>query len=889
MSLYEQSLAYLRELGEKSSIAKCLNNLATIHGDRGDIYKAIEVHEESLALDRDLGDKSGIATNLANIASNYYDIADSEKALSFYEQSLVLFRELGDKVGIASNMAAIAGISSVRGDHSKALAMYEESLAVSRQAGDKRGMASTQNNMAIVHNNLGDLAKALKSYEESLALHRDVGDKQGIATSLANIASLFDDIGMQSKAFPARQEALRLFEQVGDTKGQAQVMGQIGDSLLSLGDAAGALSWFEKAFGLLGPDYGPVHALTELRIDEAKLALGTKFEELHAFKRLLFVTMAGQGGPLSWRFLLAFARAYPSGGLPMRYALACAERFGEPDAKASVYVAMANVAAKSGDKIIEMTHLQRAVDSLQSLRRGAVGLGEEHTGALRTRFTSDYRRLVGLLHDAGRPGQAQLVRDLLDNAEQGQLGNIADNKPTRRLSPSEQAYDKVAQELRDLGRRERILAKVKHPSPAVLSEIQGMPDRIKATNDRLLAAFDNVLADARRGSASAVDVSESLNRVKRMLKGQPPGTAAASVLCTPTGVRFVVWTSRGVAQRRSIVDEKILSAKVEAFREVLSNPSRDPVALARELYGWLWKPIQDLLVVSGARRVLLHLDGPARYVPFGALHDGKGYVAERWETSLFAPTLTEGMTDRPSRQWSVLAAGTTGARTVTDALGRTISFTALPGVRTEVSRVRRAVGAGPVPLLDGTFDANSLARGLASHPKVVHLASHFVFDAGGESLSFLLTGKGQVLPVSDTTVLTKEHLAGVELLTLSACQTGRFSQTRDGMEVEGIAGILRRKGVKAVMSTLWPVADTSTAAFMGTFYMLRAQDPRRTKAWCLREAQLRLIRGEVAPPGVPKVVATRGTTSIKVSTKGLRKDWSHPYHWAPFILQGNPL
>lgn len=115
------------------------------------------------------------------------------------------------------------------------------------------------------------------------------------------------------------------------------------------------------------------------------------------------------------------------------------------------------------------------------------------------------------------------------------------------------------------------------------------------------------------------------------------------------------------------------------------------------------------------------------------------------------------------------------------------------------------------------------------------------------------------------------------------------SETADGREVESIATVFQRKGASAVLSTLWPVADASTAAFMGTFYTLRAQDPRRTKTWCLREAQVRMIRGEVAPLGAPKPVATRGTTSIKVSTKGLRKDWSHPYHWAPFILQGNPL
>jgi CHAT domain-containing protein len=249
----------------------------------------------------------------------------------------------------------------------------------------------------------------------------------------------------------------------------------------------------------------------------------------------------------------------------------------------------------------------------------------------------------------------------------------------------------------------------------------------------------------------------------------------------------------------------------------------------------------------------------------------------------------EHIGDRTTKQWSVLAAGNSTERTVDDGIGSKLRFTSLPGVRAELSRVRQSVGAGPAPILDNEFTLTTLKDGLAKQPSVVHLASHFQFDPRAESLSFLLTGQGEVLRASDTTVLTKDAFKGVDLLTLSACQTGTFSETADGMEVEGIASLMQRKGAGAVMSTLWPVADASTAAFMGTFYTLRAQDPRRTKAWCMREAQLRMIRGEVAPPGAPKPVATRGTTSIKVSAKGLRKDWSHPYHWAPFILQGNPL
>ena len=419
-----------------------------------------------------------------------------------------------------------------------------------------------------------------------------------------------------------------------------------------------------------------------------------------------------------------------------------------------------------------------------------------------------------------------------------------------------------------------------------------MPAKLKVANKALTDALNRVIAQEKAAGSAAGrirDTGAAQSRLAATLKRLGPGYAAVTVLCLPDSIRFLISTPKSLTMKRVNVTEKAMAGQVKALRDALLDPTSDPLPSTKALHTVLWAPIESELKRLGVKHVLLSLTGTARYVPFGALHNGTQYVAQGWGLSLYSPTVLEHIGDRTAKQWSVLAAGNSTERTVDDGIGSKLRFTSLPGVRAELARVRQSVGAGPSPILDNEFTLTTLKDGLAKQPNVVHLASHFQFDPRAESLSFLLTGQGEVLRASDTTVLTKDAFKGVDLLTLSACQTGTFSETADGMEVEGIASLMQRKGAGAVMSTLWPVADASTAAFMGTFYTLRAQDPRRTKAWCLREAQLRLIRGEVAPPGAPKVVATRGTTSIKVSTKGLRKDWSHPYHWAPFILQGNPL
>jgi CHAT domain-containing protein len=105
----------------------------------------------------------------------------------------------------------------------------------------------------------------------------------------------------------------------------------------------------------------------------------------------------------------------------------------------------------------------------------------------------------------------------------------------------------------------------------------------------------------------------------------------------------------------------------------------------------------------------------------------------------------------------------------------------------------------------------------------------------------------------------------------------------DGSEVEGFGVLAQRKGAKAVVASLWPVADASTGLLMQEFYRIRQSDPKSTKIEALRRAQLRLLNGEIKPGGAAN---ERG---VKVSRDQKVRDYQHPYYWAPFFLMGNWL
>jgi CHAT domain-containing protein len=173
------------------------------------------------------------------------------------------------------------------------------------------------------------------------------------------------------------------------------------------------------------------------------------------------------------------------------------------------------------------------------------------------------------------------------------------------------------------------------------------------------------------------------------------------------------------------------------------------------------------------------------------------------------------------------------------------------------------------------------------------VASHFKFNPGTEVDSFLVLGDGKRLTLRELRE-AGYNFRGVDLLTLSACETAvGGGADANGREVEGFGALAQQRGARAVMATLWPVADESTGILMQNFYRLRAQGGDMNKAEALQQAQLALLQGKHAQTET-RSKAERGLVRT-VTSDGERyapdadAPYAHPYFWAPFILMGNWL
>jgi CHAT domain-containing protein len=281
-------------------------------------------------------------------------------------------------------------------------------------------------------------------------------------------------------------------------------------------------------------------------------------------------------------------------------------------------------------------------------------------------------------------------------------------------------------------------------------------------------------------------------------------------------------------------------------------PEEDIQAKAQDLYNVLIAPIEKDLQGAHPTTLVWSLDDVLRYVPLAALYNGKQYLVERYRNVVITTASAGNLKDQPQvSSWRGVGMGVSKDY---DGLGQ---LKAVPGELAAVIHSDATAGSrGPVPgtiLLDDSFTETNMENALERHPSLVHIASHYVFKAGDDKKSYLLLGgkdtggQGFRLTLADLSDDRRMDFKGIELLTLSGCQTAVGSNDSDGREIDGLGITAQRKGAKAVLATLWPVDDTSVGLLMATFYKLWITTPGMTKAEALQQAQLAFLHGT---PGI---------------------------------------
>jgi CHAT domain-containing protein len=559
---------------------------------------------------------------------------------------------------------------------------------------------------------------------------------------------------------------------------------------------------------------------------------------------------------------------------------------------------------RAGQPALAIFWGKQSVNTIQSLRAGLASLDRE----LQQSFLLDKRHAYAVLADllirAGRFAEAEQVLALLKQQELHELTRRSDAAPSRAdMVGAERALAEEgealitenvarARELEQLNRRARG-GELTAAEQARREQLQQQAQQWRARHQQWVAALAQRLTATEAGRAGQLQqqAEQSAGRMARLVRRDAQGAVGLHYVVTEERLSIMVVTAEATFARTVPLKRAVLNQQIGALRAVLQDRNRDPRPAAQALYATLIGPIEADLRAAAPRTLVVSLTEGLRYLPFAALHDGSDYLIRRYALSQFVAG-AEQRAEASREAWQVAGLGTTQA---------VAGLGALPGVRQELQAIVRTDGSprGLLPgsiALDEQFNRPRLQQALDRRYPVLHIGSHFVFRPGSEANSFLLLGDGDKLTLGQLGVLPFED---VDLVALSACDTAMGGGINEyGAEVEGLATSLVKRGAQAVLATLWPVADPSTAQLMQQFYRQRATTQPLGRAQALRQAQLALLEGTAAPAAAPP--AAFAETGRGASRPGAGSDaapftpdpakpYAHPYFWAPFILMGNWL
>lgn len=754
---------------------------------------------------------------------------------------------LGDRHPvIAETHLALGDLALHSGDYTASQAHYDEGLAL--HAGSARVYAALLGGQARLASDLGDQEQAVQLQSQAgealLALlgpaHPTTLAAEATLAAILMRAGDPDGAERMIQAALARQHAATRTPLGRPHADLASTLCDAGALAAIRGDHSGSATHFATAADLLDRLFGRAHPdLATARLGQAAAALAL-------------------GQPEIARDLAADGLARGTAQIPA-------------EAQWRLYALLADAVAARGQHALAIGLGKLAVNLLQSARTALAPLSQSLQAQLLGFRHDTYKMVTDRLIAADRLPEAQQIVAMLKAAElrEGLRGPPRPGLAT--LSPREAGWHAAMVHLvGDVHRLHDAEADIGDGIPALpehqaaLAALAGPRQAAEQAWRAWVAAASAMSAAPQQGEAPD---PAGLTRLQGWLAASRPAAVALDYLLLSDRLEIIVTT--GTSQRVVRVASDALTLRRDAFAFWLALRDRTPAAdaLARSLHETLFAPVAADVVASGAVIIVLQLTGALRYVPWAALHDGHLPLAARY-----------GFVLRATGAPAAARSHNTGPAALFAATLATAEAPGLPYAAQEIDAIG-VVLADATRDRDAAFTTATLRQRLAGGPAIVHLASHFQFVPAQEPRSALLLGDGTRLCAAEL-LDGSFQLEGIELLTLSACETGLASGDGDaeaGREIEGLPAALLAAGVHTVLAALWPADDASTGALMARFY--RAWRQQNLPApLALREAQLAI--GDQAAPAVQR----RLTVPDERPAPPAEPQPCHPYLWAGFVL-----
>ncbi|MHC5862180.1 CHAT domain-containing protein [Nostoc sp.] len=837
---------------------KSPDDVGVAYLDLGNYAKAIEYEQQHLEIAREIKDRQSEGGALDNLGIAYLYLGNYAKAIEYEQQHLEIAREIKDRQSQGKALGNLGIAYSNLGNYAKAIEYEQQHLEIAREIKDRQGEGKALGSLGNAYLDLGNYAKAIEYEQQWLAIAREIKDCQSEGAALGNLGNAYLDLGNYAKAIEYEQQWLAIAREIKDRQSEGAALGNLGNAYSNLGNYAKAIEY-----------------------EQQHLEIAREIKDRQSQGKAL-----GNLG-LAYQDLGNYAKAIEY----EQQVLAIAREIKDRQSEGKALNNIGSSLEKQQQPELAIVFYKQSVNVRESIRKDIRTLPREQQESYTQTVAYTYRRLADLLLSQGRVLEAQQVLELLkiqelrDYTRDTRAGGETQGSP---LTPVESRVVPPYNNVVNLGLQ---LTECERQPPycSKRDQLRSLRDQANAEFNKQADKLRALAKQQRQRDPAQIQQEELTVAAQKIVQSQPK-----TVLIYPLVLEDKLWLvwgtqagKQGVVFNSKLVPvgRKELATTVVEFRQLLEQPGdvKELQKVSQKLYQWLVAPLRAELDSNHIQNLVFSLDRSTRYIPMAALFDGKKYLIESFNTSII---LTAGLTDTSDRLSPKIENDPVLALGLSEQFG---DFKSLPNVKDEINGIIRSQsnpnGIYPgLSLINKDFTKDAFKH-LIDH-RILHIATHAQFTSQNPEDSFLVLGDGNLFKIPEVKNLT--DLGGIHLVVLSACETARGGEDKEGIEVSGLSYYFLTSGAKSVIASLWLVNDASTSQLMRYFYQNLATG-KITKTEALRQAQLTMIAGKNQNSDTKDRSSVKLTPGNRGQAATISRDLSHPYYWAPFILIGNGL
>lgn len=798
----ERTQRQFASLGDRRAAAKVSLNLGILHVRRGAYAEGARYSREAAVLFARAGDHEHSVMADISMADALTSLGDFDEALRIYARAEMRAATHAFPVLQAMVEESVALQRLARGHYGEALAGFEGARRRYEQLAMPQQQAVVEKQLADAYLALNLLPEALALFEQSLARFRSLGLHDEEPWTLVQYGRALALLGQPVPAAQSFVRAGELFAEQGNAVGASVVALARAELALAAGESGAALELAARA----ARDFDAAGYLdARLRADVVRA---------HALLR------AGSVEQASALFSATLDAARAADLLPVQVRCLTGQGLAAQD---------------GGDTPAAQAAFSAAIDLFEEQRRALPD--DAIRSAFFTEHLQPYQALLRLAIDAhGREPTAERAAEVLrqlDRCRARALGERVVQAPSAADSTATQA---LRARLNWLHRKVQRLQEEGEPAGLQIDELRRTERQLMehARRERLGAPAHALAADDSGFDVQALQ--QQLGDGDVLVEYGLQDDELFACVVDRHGVtlqrHLARWSEVADALRSARFQIETLRHGAAPVAQHLTHLTERARLRLRRLHALVWAPLAPLL--ASCRRVLVVPHAQLGALPFAALDDGQGCLAERHELAL-APSARlalRGLLRQPAAARRALVLGESTrlahaaqeARAVADLFAGSDAFI---GKQATIDKLRTHAGAADV----------------------IHLACHAQFRSDNPTFSAL-----HLYDCALTVDLVETLGLAPATVVLSGCETA-LAGAGSGDEMVGLVRAFLIAGASRVVASLWPVDDAVTVEFMADFY--GALRRGRAPAAALRQAQ-----------------------------RSVMQRHPHPLYWAAFTLYG---